>query len=105
MSMLSCRRSLATAANVLVEAGDPEVVASFVTKFNPWNDVHVVPVVDLGEAVPIAQSTLRGRRVPRRLISLARKAGALPASRANRRREQAFTIISHQIRRLTLRQS
>ncbi len=51
---------------VLVEAGNPKVVAPFVTKFNHWNDVHVVPVIDVGEAVPIAQSTLAWRRVPRK---------------------------------------
>ena len=43
---------------VLVEASDPKVVTSFVSKFNYWNDIDVVPVIDVGEAVPIAQSSL-----------------------------------------------
>jgi hypothetical protein len=42
---------------VLVEASDPKVVTSFVSKFNYWNDIDVVPVIDVGEAVPIAQSS------------------------------------------------
>jgi hypothetical protein len=33
---------------VLVEASDPEVVVSFTTKFGYWNDIDVVPVIDIG---------------------------------------------------------
>jgi hypothetical protein len=47
---------------VLVEASDPKVVTSFVSKFNYWNDVEVVPVLDIGEAVPIARSSLAWAR-------------------------------------------
>ena len=47
---------------VLVEANDPKVVASFVSKFNYWNDVDVVPVIDIGEAVQIGQSSLAWAR-------------------------------------------
>ena len=43
---------------VLVEANDPKVIVSFVSKFNFWNDVEVVPVVDVGEVVPIASASL-----------------------------------------------
>jgi len=47
-----------TAGYVLVEANDPKVVYSFVSKFNFWNDVDVVPVIDISEAVPITQSSV-----------------------------------------------
>ena len=47
---------------VLVEANDPKVVTSFVSKFNYWNDVDVVPVIDVGEAVSIGQSLLAWAR-------------------------------------------
>ena len=36
---------------VLVEAADPGVVSSFVSKFTAWNDVEVVPVMDIAEVV------------------------------------------------------
>jgi hypothetical protein len=36
---------------VLVEAADPAVVGSFVSKFTAWNDVEVVPVMDIAEVV------------------------------------------------------
>jgi Protein of unknown function (DUF3303) len=39
---------------VLVEASDPKVVTSFVTKFGHWNDINVVPVIDVGEVVAIS---------------------------------------------------
>ena len=51
-----------TAGYCLVEANDPKVVASFVSKFNYWNDVDVVPVIDIGEAVQIGQSSLAWAR-------------------------------------------
>jgi len=51
-----------TGGYVLVEAGDPKFVTSFVSKFNYWNDVDVVPVIDVAEAVPIAQSSLAWAR-------------------------------------------
>jgi hypothetical protein len=47
---------------VLVEAGDPKVIVTFVSKYNFWNDVNVVPVVDVGEAVPIAAASLAWAR-------------------------------------------
>ena len=47
---------------VLVEASDPKVIASFVSKFNFWNDVDVVPVVDVGEAVAAAHGSLAWAR-------------------------------------------
>lgn len=46
------------AGYVLVEAGDPKVIVSFVSKYNFWNDVNVVPVVDVGDAVPIILTSL-----------------------------------------------
>lgn len=47
-----------TGGYILIEASDPKVVASFVSKFGYWNDNHVVPVIDVGEIVPIAQASL-----------------------------------------------
>ena len=47
---------------VLVEASDPKVTVSFVSKYNFWNDVNVVPVVDIGEAVPISAESLAWAR-------------------------------------------
>jgi hypothetical protein len=47
---------------VLVEASDPKVIVTFVSKFNFWNDVNVVPVVDVGESVPIAAASLTWAR-------------------------------------------
>lgn len=39
---------------VLVEANDPKIITSFVTKFGHWNDINVVPVIDVGEVVAIS---------------------------------------------------
>ena len=47
---------------VLVEADDPKVVASFVSKFIYWNDVDVVPVVDVAEIVSINVESLAWAR-------------------------------------------
>lgn len=46
------------AGYVLCEANDPKVIASFVSKYTFWNDVNVVPVIDVGEAVTINTSSL-----------------------------------------------
>jgi Protein of unknown function (DUF3303) len=54
--------NLVNGGYVLVEASDPKVVASLISKFNFWNDVNVVPVVDVGEAVPIVHSSLAWAR-------------------------------------------
>ena len=43
---------------VLVEADDPKVVTSFVSKYNFWNDIDIVPVIDVGEVVPINAASL-----------------------------------------------
>ena len=43
---------------VLVEARDPKVIVAFVSKFTFWNDANVVPVVDIGESVPINAASL-----------------------------------------------
>jgi hypothetical protein len=51
-----------TGGYVLVEASDPKVVTSFVSKFNYWNDIDVVPVIDVSEAVQIGQSSLAWAR-------------------------------------------
>lgn len=47
---------------VLVEADDPKVIASFVSKFVYWNDVDVVPVVDVQEIVQINAESLAWAR-------------------------------------------
>ncbi len=47
---------------VLVEADDPKVVASFVSKYIYWNDVVVNPVVDVEEIVPINMDSLSWAR-------------------------------------------
>ena len=47
---------------VLVEANDPKVVVSFVSKFNAWNDIKVVPVIDVGEVVPVSAASLAWAR-------------------------------------------
>ena len=43
---------------VLAEANDPKVITAFVSKYNYWNDINIVPVVDVGEAVSITASSL-----------------------------------------------
>jgi Protein of unknown function (DUF3303) len=43
---------------VLVEAADPKVIVAFVTKYTFWNDINVVPVVDVSESVPIGAASL-----------------------------------------------
>jgi hypothetical protein len=45
-----------------VEANDPKVVYSFVSKFGFWNDIDVVPVIDIGEAVTLTQSSVEWAR-------------------------------------------
>ena len=47
---------------VLVEADDPKVVASFVSKYIYWNDIDVVPVVDVQEIVAINLDSLAWAR-------------------------------------------
>src|SRR5271169_5543805 len=61
--------NLVNGGYILVEAGDPKVIASFVSKFTFWNEVNVVPVVDIGESVPIAG--VRGGYADRRRQPLA----------------------------------
>ncbi len=47
---------------VLVESDDPKVIASFVSKYVYWNDVDVVPVVDVEEIVAINTESLAWAR-------------------------------------------
>jgi hypothetical protein len=51
-SRLECRSS------VFFSALPPGVVSSFASKFFYWNDIEVVPVVDIAEAVTIGAATL-----------------------------------------------
>ncbi|MCP4621035.1 MAG: DUF3303 domain-containing protein [Bradyrhizobium sp.] len=43
---------------ILAEASDPKVITTFVSKYNFWNEVKVVPVIDIGELIPIAAGSL-----------------------------------------------
>ncbi len=47
---------------VLVETSDPKVIVAFVSKYNFWNDVNVVPLVDVGESVPVVLASLAWAR-------------------------------------------
>ena len=47
---------------VFVEADDPNVVYSFVSKFVYWNDVKVVPVVDVADGVSTGAASLAWAR-------------------------------------------
>jgi len=47
---------------VLVEADDPHVVYSFVSKFIYWNDINVVPVVDAADGVATGTESLAWTR-------------------------------------------
>jgi hypothetical protein len=42
----------------LVEADDPALVASFVSKFFYWNDVEVKPVLDIEQMVSIGSVSM-----------------------------------------------
>lgn len=45
----------------VVESDDPKLVAEGPAKFAPWFDFELVPVVDITEAVPIAQEAIAFR--------------------------------------------
>jgi hypothetical protein len=47
---------------VLVQSDDPAVVYAFVSKFVYWNDVKVVPVVDVADAVATGAESLAWAR-------------------------------------------
>ena len=47
---------------VLVEADDPTIVYSFVSKFVYWNDVTVVPVIDVADGVAGGTASLAWAR-------------------------------------------
>jgi uncharacterized protein DUF3303 len=48
----------ASAGYVLIESNDEKVVQSFVSKFQYWNDITVVPVTDIGDSVAIGHASL-----------------------------------------------
>ena len=54
--------NLTSGGYILVEAPEPGIVLSFVGKFIFWNDVQVVPVVDIAEAVTDAAESLAWAR-------------------------------------------
>src|SRR5271165_3621201 len=43
---------------VLLDADDPKLIAALVSKFNYWNDVEIIPVLDVSEIVPIGQASI-----------------------------------------------
>jgi hypothetical protein len=47
---------------VFVEANDPDVVSSFVSKFFYWNDIKVVPVIDVADSVALGTASLAWAR-------------------------------------------
>ncbi|MGP8064537.1 MAG: DUF3303 domain-containing protein [Acidimicrobiales bacterium] len=47
---------------VLVEAADPGIVYSFVSKFVYWNEVKVVPVFEVADVVAIGTKSLSWAR-------------------------------------------
>src|SRR5436190_13848712 len=47
---------------VLVEASDPKVVVSFVSKYSYWNDAEVIPVIDVAEVTAVASGSLAWAR-------------------------------------------
>ena len=50
--------TLSNGGYILLESEDPLAVARFVSKFTYWNDVKVVPVVDVADAVGIGAESL-----------------------------------------------
>ena len=47
---------------VFVEVDDPKVVSSFVSKYFYWNDVNVVPVIDVADNVAIGNASIAWAR-------------------------------------------
>jgi hypothetical protein len=54
--------NLANGGYVLVEADDPSIVSSFVSKFFYWNDIQVLPVVDVADNVATGTASLAWTR-------------------------------------------
>ena len=51
-----------TGGYVLVDAADPKVVFSFVSKYTAWVESEVVPVIDVAESVPLGHAALAWAR-------------------------------------------
>ena len=47
---------------VVAETDDPTVLTHWVIQFLSWNDVRVIPVIDIGDAVPLYSSGLAWAR-------------------------------------------
>jgi hypothetical protein len=45
-----------------MSADDPNVVLSFVSKYFAWNDVDVIPVVDVAESVAATSASIAWAR-------------------------------------------
>lgn len=41
---------------ILMETDDPKLVASFASKFLPWSDSEIHPVIEVGEAVQVGEA-------------------------------------------------
>ncbi len=54
--------TLANGGYIFLEADDPLAVSRFVGKFVYWNDVKVVPVVDVAEAVAVGAESVAWTR-------------------------------------------
>jgi hypothetical protein len=62
LTVLAFVSNLAANGGYVLVEGDPKVVVSFVSKYNYWNDVNIVPVMDVGEVVPISAASLAWAR-------------------------------------------
>jgi hypothetical protein len=85
--------NLANGGYVLIAARDPKVVASFISKFTYWNDVNVVPVVNVSEAVPLGRVYPSG--TPTRAINVRALSRSVLGSRifADRTADEGFRLI------------
>ena len=50
--------NMSSGGYVLLEAADPVVVDSFVSKFVYWNEIKVVPVIDIADGVAAGTESL-----------------------------------------------
>jgi hypothetical protein len=54
----SCSNMMGDGGYVLAEASDPKVNRRVRLKVQLWNDINAVPVIDVGESVPIGAVSL-----------------------------------------------
>jgi hypothetical protein len=46
---------------VIVETSDPKALTTFIQKFVAWNDIKVIPVIEVAESAEIARQTAAWR--------------------------------------------